>query len=197
MNKSSNYSLCFASSNANKIEEIRKMIPTKFSLLGLNDIELYEEIPETGLTFQQNAFQKADYVFEKRNINCFADDSGLCVYALNNDPGIFSARYAGQQRNSLDNINLLLSNLSDIKDRKAFFITVIALRMGNETFYFEGKLEGEITQFPIGENGFGYDSIFKPNGLNHTLAQMSTEEKNQISHRYLATKKLILFLKSR
>ena len=189
--------LVFASSNKNKISEIQSMLPETIQILSLEDIGCFEEIPETADTIKGNAILKANYVTSKYGYDCFADDTGLEVAALNGEPGVFSARYAGEQRNSDDNMNKLLDNLSDKNNRKAQFKTVIALNINGKQELFTGIAEGEITLDKIGSKGFGYDPIFQPLGYKETFAQLSLEIKNEISHRGKATQKLINFLKER
>src|SRR6478735_42664 len=181
---------CFATNNENKLAEVQKMLPDTIKLKTLAQIGCTAELPETQDTLEGNACQKAQYVFEHFEINCFADDTGLEVYSLNNAPGVHSARYAGEQRNNLDNINLLLENLKDKPDRKARFRTVISLVLDGEYFNFEGTVEGEIVDEMRGTNGFGYDAVFVPEGYTQTFAEMSAEEKNKISHRGQAIAKL-------
>lgn len=186
--------LVFASSNQNKVTEIQKMLGSKIKLLSLNDIGCDEEIEETGKTFPENALIKARYVFEKYNKNCFADDSGLEVEALNNEPGVYSARYAGEPKSDANNTQKLLKELASKTNRNACFKTVIALVIDGKEQFFEGKIKGQITLQPIGDGGFGYDPVFIPEGYNRTFAQMTLEEKNTISHRAIATKRLITYL---
>jgi XTP/dITP diphosphohydrolase len=186
--------LLFASSNQHKIEEIKSILPAGIELLSLKDIDFEGEIPETSDTIEGNALQKANYLSNKLSIPCFADDTGLIIPSLNNEPGVYSARYAGPQRNSEDNMNLVLEKLGDKNDRSAYFLTVIALNLNGENFLFEGKVDGEIITEKRGEMGFGYDPIFVPeNGLK-TFAEMNSNEKNEISHRSRAVNKLIHFL---
>ena len=187
--------LVFASSNKNKIFEIQSMLPETIQILSLEDIGCMEEIPETADTIEGNAILKANYVTSKYGYDCFADDTGLEVAALNGEPGVFSARYAGEQRNSDDNMNKLLDNLSDKNNRKAQFKTVIALNINGKQELFTGIAEGEITLEKTGTKGFGYDPIFQPIGYKETFAELSLEIKNEISHRGKATQKLINFLK--
>lgn len=189
--------LCFATNNDHKLEEARGILNSKFQVLSLRDIGCNEELPETTGTIQGNSGQKAEYVFNNYKINCFADDSGLEVRALNNAPGVDSAHYAGSQRSHKDNINLLLKNLDGIEERSARFITVITLIISGESFQFEGTLEGKILNEPHGSNGFGYDPVFVPNGQDKTLAEMTMEEKNKISHRAKALQKLVEYLVSK
>ncbi len=188
--------LVFASSNQNKVAEIQKLFGHKIKLLSLKDINCTEEIEETGKTFHENALIKARYVFEKYNYNCFGDDSGLEVEALNNEPGVYSARYAGEPKNDANNTQKLLNELDSKTNRSACFKTVIALVIDGKEQFFEGEIKGQITLQPIGNGGFGYDPVFIPNGYDRTFAQMSLEEKNVISHRAIATQKLIQYLVS-
>jgi XTP/dITP diphosphohydrolase len=190
--------ICFASNNLNKLKEIRPLLEPDFRLLSLSDIRCLEELPETQATIEGNAIQKAEYVLSKYDVACFADDSGLEVYALNNEPGVDSAHYAGSQRSSDDNINLLLKNLQQISDRRARFKTVIALAgFASSTLTFEGLVEGEILTEKRGSKGFGYDPVFQPLGHSKTFAEMDLAEKNTISHRARAIEKLITYLTSR
>ena len=188
--------LVFASSNKNKIFEIQSMLPETIQILSLEDIGCMEEIPETADTIEGNAILKADYISNKYGYDCFADDTGLEVAALNGEPGVFSARYAGEQRNSDDNMDKLLDNLSDKNNRKAQFKTVIALNINGKQDLFTGIAKGEITFEKTGTKGFGYDPIFQPIGYKETFAELSLEIKNEISHRGKATQKLINFLKT-
>ncbi len=185
---------CFATNNENKLAEVQKMLPDTIKLKTLAQIGCSVDLPETQDTLEGNAQQKAQYVFEHFEINCFADDTGLEVYALDNAPGVYSARYAGEQRNNQDNINLLLKNLQGKHDRKARFRTVISLVLDGEYFFFEGAIEGQIINEMRGANGFGYDSVFVPAGYTKTFAEMTAEEKNQISHRGMAIAKLVAYL---
>ena len=188
--------LVFASSNKNKIFEIQSMLPETIQILSLEDIGCMEEIPETADTIEGNAILKANYISNKYGYDCFADDTGLEVAALNGEPGVFSARYAGEQRNSDDNMDKLLDNLSDKNNRKAQFKTVIALNINGKQDLFTGIAKGEITFEKTGTKGFGYDPIFQPIGYKETFAELSLEIKNEISHRGKATQKLINFLKT-
>ncbi|MES2730734.1 MAG: RdgB/HAM1 family non-canonical purine NTP pyrophosphatase [Bacteroidota bacterium] len=193
--------LCFATNNAHKLHEISLLLPASFVLVSLDQIGCHEELAETQDTIEGNSRQKAEYVWEQYGVQCFADDTGLEVAALNNEPGVYSARYAGSQRNSEDNIDLLLKNLADKPDRLtlprgAQFKTVITLVLGDITHQFEGIVKGEILRGRRGKGGFGYDSVFLPEGYNHTFAEMNTEEKGRISHRGRAFEKLLAFLKS-
>lgn len=187
--------IVFATNNANKLKEIKDIVGDRFEILSLNDINCHEEIEETGATFQENALIKAQHVKLNYGYDCFADDSGLEVYALNGEPGIFSSRYAGENGNSTANMNKLLKNLEGEENRNARFRTVIALIFNGETHYFEGTVSGTIIDDKRGGNGFGYDPIFVPDGYQKTFAELEEKEKNLISHRAKATKKLIEFLK--
>jgi len=188
--------ICFASNNTNKIKELNEMLGSSFEIIGLKELEI-ADIPETGDTLAQNSMLKAEYVFNRHHIPVFADDSGLVVDELNGEPGVYSARYAGLEKNDDKNIDLLLKNLGESKDRKARFETVITLINGNgEKYQFKGTISGKIALERKGAGGFGYDPIFVPQGQSHTFAEMTSEEKNKISHRYIAVQKLILHLKS-
>jgi XTP/dITP diphosphohydrolase len=187
--------LVFATNNLNKLKEVQSLLPKYITLLSLKDIGCAEDIPETQDTIEGNAIQKAQYVKDKYGYNCFADDTGLEVTALNGEPGVFSARYAGVQRNADDNMNKLLENLKTAQDRTAQFKTVIVLTVDEELYTFTGICKGEITTSKKGEKGFGYDPIFKPNGYNQTFAEMELELKNKIGHRGKAIQQLIAFLK--
>lgn len=186
--------ILFATSNKNKAKEVQQLLPASMTLLTLSDINLNEEIPETSDSIEGNALQKAQYIANKFSINCFADDTGLEVNALNGEPGVKSARYAGEQRSDDDNIDLLLKKLASKSDKTARFKTVISLFLNNEYYEFVGIVEGRIINEKRGNNGFGYDPIFVPNGSNKTFAEMSLEEKNANSHRAKAFGKLVEFL---
>lgn len=188
--------LCFASNNAHKLDEIRPLLPAGTELLSLADIGCYEELPETQDTLAGNARQKAQYVWEHYGVSCFADDTGLEVTALNGEPGVYSARYAGPQRLAADNIAKLLQELQPHADRSAQFRTVVALvDPTGKVHEFAGVVEGFITETPSGVGGFGYDPVFQPQeGDGRTFAEMSTAEKNKISHRARAVAGLVAFL---
>lgn len=171
-------------------------MPQAINLLSLYDIHFSEEIAETAATIEGNALLKAKTIAEKFDTNCFADDSGLLVDALNGAPGVYSARYAGEQKNDRDNIAKLLSELKDKDNRKAHFKTVMALVLDGKEYVFEGRVTGTITRDLRGNNGFGYDPVFMPDGYSKTFAEMSFEEKNSISHRKIALKKLLDFLET-
>jgi len=186
--------LVFATNNQHKTQEVRNMLLNAYQVLNLNDIGCTTDIPETGDTFAENATLKSRYVADHYQMDCFADDSGLEIEALNQEPGIFSARYSGV-KDDLQNLNLVLQKMEGQTNRKARFRTVISLIKGTEVFLFEGTINGTIRERPAGEKGFGYDPIFEPDGYQVTFAEMSMEQKNEISHRALAMKKLITFLK--
>ena len=191
-------SLCFATNNNHKTEEIRALLGPFFVLNNLKDIGCNEELPETQLTIEGNAVQKARYVFDHYRVACFADDTGLEVQSLNGEPGVFSARYAGEHRNDQDNIALLLSRLANHPNRKARFKTVIAwIDENGKEETLEGIVTGTIVETGKGLKGFGYDPVFKPEGSDKTFAEMELAEKNLISHRGLAVKKLINFLREK
>lgn len=186
--------ICFATNNKHKLDEVTKVLHGKFQIFSLAGLSVKGDLPETQNTFQGNALQKARFVFDNYGIACFADDSGLMVDSLNGEPGVFSARYAGPQRNDQDNIDLLLTNLKSKTNRAAQFITVIALvGFGNDQL-FKGIIKGSITTERRGNNGFGYDPVFQPDGCLATFAEMPMEEKNSMSHRAIAVKKLADFL---
>ena len=189
--------IVFASNNKNKILEIQSMLPDSISILSLESIGCFEEIPETSDTIEGNAILKANFVTQKYGYDCFADDTGLEVESLNGEPGVYSARYAGEQRNADDNMNKLLFNLSDKANKNAHFKTVIALNLKGKHYLFTGIATGEIINEKIGLGGFGYDPIFKPKGYEKTFAQLPLEVKNEISHRGKAIQKLIEFLQKK
>lgn len=185
----------FATHNPHKLKEVQDLLGEEFELLSLNDIGLFDEIPETAETLEGNALLKAQYVQKKCRMDVFADDTGLEVAALNGAPGVYSARYAGPQKMADDNVNKLLSELQEEPNRKARFRTVIALLLDGKELFFEGIAEGEITMERCGAEGFGYDPIFRPSGYNKTFAEMSSTDKNRISHRGRAIEKLVNFLR--
>ncbi|SKB58031.1 XTP/dITP diphosphohydrolase [Parapedobacter luteus] len=187
--------LVFATNNAHKLEEVQAMVGNDIRLLTLADIGCTDDIPETGDTFEANASQKSSYLYTKYGYDCFADDSGLEVEALNNEPGVYSARYSGT-RDMEKNIDLLLSRLGNHPNRKARFRTVISLLLDGKTYFFEGAVEGEIGYKRQGSGGFGYDPLFTPDGYDKTFAEMTAAEKNAISHRAIAVAKLAEFLKA-
>jgi len=186
--------LVFATHNQHKAAEVQSLLPKNISILSLNDIGCHAEIPETQETLEENAILKANFVTEHYGYDCFADDSGLLVDALNGEPGVLSARYAGEEKNTEANINKLLQALLNHNNKKAHFKTVIALNLKNEQFLFEGKARGEIISERRGDKGFGYDPIFKPEGFEETFAELSMDIKNTISHRGKAMQQLIYFL---
>lgn len=188
--------LVFATNNQNKLKEISEIIGNKFEILNLKDINCTDEIPENQLTIEGNASQKSFYIYKKYNVNCFADDTGLEVEALNNAPGVFSARYAGENATYNDNVEKLLTELKGVENRKAKFKTVISLVIEGKEIQFEGIIKGKILTEKFGNSGFGYDPIFLPDGYQETFAEMSAEQKNEISHRGIAVKKLVEYLKS-
>ena len=187
--------LNFASSNKNNFIEVEKIIPKNIKLGNLIELNFFEEIPEKEDTIEGNATFKANYINSKFNVNVFADDTGLEVQALDGKPGVHSARYAGNECNSEKNITKLLKELKNIKNRKARFKTIIALVLNKKSYQFEGIINGEILLSKKGENGFGYDPIFKPDGYQKSFAELSIDVKNKISHRALAINKLIDFIK--
>ncbi len=188
--------LVMATSNKNKIIEISKKLDNEYNFLSLDDIVCNEEIPETSDTIEGNALQKALYVFENYGYDCFAEDTGLEIEALNSAPGVYTARYAGESKDPDANMDKVLFELKKHKNRKARFKTVIALILNGKQHFFEGIVNGTITESKEGEKGFGYDPIFKPDGFDRTYAQMSIEEKNIMSHRALAVDKLKKYLDS-
>ena len=186
--------VCFATNNKKKLEEIRSWLGTDWQVVSLEDIGCTEELPETGETLEANSAQKAHYVWEHYSIACFADDTGLEVEALGGEPGVYSARYAGDQRSNEDNMALLLQKLQDKQNRRARFRTVLTYISAAGEWQFDGEVQGEIIEAPRGDKGFGYDPIFVPEGHNRTFAQMPMEEKNSMSHRARAMAKLVQFL---
>lgn len=186
--------ICFATNNTNKIDEIRQLLPTHIELVSLQDIGCTKELREDQNTLEGNSHQKAAYVYNTYGVSCFADDTGLEVFALNGDPGVHSARYAGEGRNNEDNIDLLLKNLEHHENRQAQFRTVITVILDGKEKQFEGVVRGEVLKEKVGEEGFGYDPVFKPEKFDRTFAEMSLSEKNSISHRGRAIKKLIEYL---
>ncbi len=186
--------LVFATHNQNKFTEVKTMLPHYIELLSLTDIGCDEDIPETADTIEGNAVLKANYVRDKYNLNCFADDTGLEVKSLNNEPGVYSARYAGTSNNAQANMEKLLKNLKGKHNRNARFKTAIALHLDHVEVMFLGICEGEITETPRGDAGFGYDPIFQPNGFNKTFAEMTLTQKSEIGHRGKAMRQLIEYL---
>jgi len=187
--------LVFASNNKNKIKEVQLLLPVDIQVLSLEDIGCFEDIPETSDTIEGNAILKANYVSERFGYNCFADDSGLEVEALNGEPGVYSARYAGEPKDDHKNMDKLLANLKDKTNRKANFKTVICLNLNGSQQLFTGIINGKIIEEKIGNNGFGYDPVFVADNYSKTFAELTLEEKSAISHRGLAVKQLIDFLK--
>ena len=186
--------LVFATNNAHKLAEVRSILEPQFKIISLEDLNCTDDIPETAQTLDGNALLKATWIHTKFGMDCFADDTGLEVDALGGEPGVYSARYAGEENNSYNNMSKVLTLLGDDTNRKARFRTVIALIQDKKNHFFEGRIEGDIALIPRGESGFGYDPIFVPEGYLLSFAQLSAEEKNQISHRALALHKLMDYL---
>lgn len=186
--------ILFATSNQNKASEIQNRLPVNIQIITLNDIELHEEIPETSPTIEENAIQKSHYIKTNFKINCFADDTGLEIESLDGDPGVFSARYAGEEKDAEKNMDLVLEKMKGITNRKARFKTVISLYFDNEMHLFEGIVNGNIRSERKGNSGFGYDPIFEPENCGKTFAEMTMEEKNAMSHRARAFQKMVDFL---
>ena len=186
--------LVFATNNRHKLEEISNILGEQITVKSLKDINCSDEIPETGDTLEENALQKARYIYERYHLDCFADDTGLEVEAIHGEPGVYSARYAGENVSYDDNTNKLLLKLEGITNRKACFRTVMALIIDGKEFLFEGRVDGEIISEKRGMQGFGYDPVFVPEGFTQTFAEMSLAEKNNISHRARASMKLCEFL---
>lgn len=189
--------LIFASNNKNKIKEIKNQLPASIEILSLEDIGCMVDIPETAATIEGNALLKADYIKRHYGFNCFADDSGLEVDALNGAPGVYSARYAGKEKDDQANNEKLLRELAGERNRKAQFKTVIALHYNGVQHLFTGIVEGEIVEEKQGEGGFGYDPLFKAEGMTKSFAELSLEEKNAVSHRGKAVSQLVDFLKTK
>ena len=185
--------IVFATGNPNKLKEIKSAIKS-FKIIGLRDVKITEEIPETGDTLKKNALQKAKYVYDKTGLDCFSDDTGLEIEALNNRPGVYSAMYAGPGCNAENNIQKVLQELEESTNRKAQFKTVIALILDGQEYFFEGVVNGEVLKEQSGKGGFGYDPIFRPIGYKESFAEMTLKQKNEISHRGLAVQKLVTFL---
>lgn len=188
--------LVFATNNLNKLSEVQKMLPESIQLLSLKDINCFDDIEETATTLEGNAQIKANYITEKFGYNCFADDTGLEVDSLNGEPGVYSARYAGEPTNAENNMQKLLSELKNKSNRKAQFRTSICLNLDGKQYLFDGISKGKILTEKQGEQGFGYDPIFQPEGYTQSFAEMTSEEKNSISHRGRAIQKLVDFLNS-
>lgn len=189
--------LVFATNNKHKLDEVRAILGNRIEVLSLNDIDCHDDIPETADTLEGNALIKARYIHDKFNVDCFADDTGLEVDALGGEPGVYSARYAGEECNSEANMNKLLHNLTGKKNRNAQFRTVIALIINGEEKLFNGIVKGNISKEKMGNSGFGYDPIFIPEGFSESFAQMTGDMKNSISHRYRATEELNNYLKNK
>ena len=188
------FKLVFATQNEGKYNEVKKLMPSVIRLLSLDDLNFCGEIEETGKTLKQNAKIKSDFIYKNYNTNCFADDSGLEIDSLKGLPGVYSARFAGNNCKSQDNIEKVWRLLAGYKNTNAKLKSVFSLNINGKTFFFEGKIEGKIIYDQRGQNGFGYDSIFIPNGHKKTFAELDLIEKNKISHRSKALKKLIIFL---
>ena len=185
--------LIFSTHNPNKLAEIKSAV-NSFEVVGLKEMGIHEDIAETGITLEENALIKSKYIYQKTGFSCFADDTGLEVDALDGKPGVYSARYAGEHATAEENMQKLLSGMEGQKNRNARFRTVISLILSGEEYFFEGKVAGEILYQKTGNDGFGYDPIFRPNGYDRSFAEMTMEQKNKISHRGLAVKKLLHFL---
>jgi len=188
--------IVFATNNQHKLSEIRDILGKDFEVVSLKELGFNEEIPETGDTLADNASQKSHFIFDRYRVDCFSDDTGLEVEALNGAPGVYSARYAGEDCSYDDNVNKLLRELGDSGNRKAAFKTVISLLLDGKEYLFEGRVDGVITTDKRGSGGFGYDPVFLPDGYDQTFSEMSAELKNKISHRGRATAKLVAFLKA-
>lgn len=189
--------LIFSTNNRHKLHEVSDILKNKYQIISLEDIGIYTDIPETGTTLRENAMIKARYVYNEKGINCFADDTGLEVEALDNAPGVYSARYAGEDKNSEANMQKVLLELEGKTNRKAKFVTVIAAILDEEEYYFEGVINGRIIEVPRGNSGFGYDPIFLPDGYDKTFAELGDEIKNKISHRAKAVENFCVFLEKR
>jgi XTP/dITP diphosphohydrolase len=188
--------IVFATNNKHKLQEIKELLKNDFEIISLKELGFKGDIPETGKTLKENASQKAHFINERYGVNCFADDTGLEVEALNGAPGVYSARYAGEGCSYEDNVNKLLKALEGIENRAASFKTVISLILDGQEYFFEGEVKGMITKEKHGEGGFGYDPIFLPDGYDQTFAEMPLDLKNKISHRGRATRKLVDFLQT-
>ena len=189
--------LVFATNNAHKLEEVKAILEPEYQIVSLKELGCFDDIPETEKTLDGNALLKARYIFDKYGVDCFADDTGLEVKALNGEPGVYSARYAGEDNNAQENMKKLLKNMTGVERREACFRTVIALIESGEVRFFEGRIEGKIAEKPKGTAGFGYDPVFVPDGYQLSFAELGLEEKNKISHRALAVEKLTKYLKSK
>lgn len=188
--------IIFASNNKGKIKEVGSLVPDDIKIISLAEANITEDIPEPFHTFRENAWAKADYIYKKTGMHCFAEDSGLVVPALNGAPGVYSARYAGIPSDDEANNAKLLAAIKDIEDKHVYYQAVICLIIDDKTYYFEGKCLGSITEYPRGDGGFGYDPLFIPEGYKETFAELSLPEKNKISHRAKALGELMQFLKS-
>ena len=188
--------LVFATNNENKLKEIRQLLGSSINVMSLSELDCFDDIPETGDTLKSNALQKAKYIFDRYGKNCFADDTGLEVDALNGAPGVYSARYAGEEKSAEMNMDKILFELQGVDGRTANFRTVIALIIDGKEFLFEGEVAGNILKSRQGVEGFGYDPIFQPAGYSTSFAQMDIDEKNRISHRGRAVEKLVKYLKN-
>lgn len=188
--------LVFATNNAHKLAEVRAILEPDFKIVSLAELDCFDDIPETANTLEGNALIKAQYVFDKFGLECFADDTGLEIEALNGEPGVYSARYAGHENDAQKNMCKVISKLENKVNRSACFRTVIALKTENNTVYFQGRINGNIATKPLGDSGFGYDPIFVPEGFELSFAQLTTEVKNSISHRALALVELTNYLNS-
>lgn len=186
--------IVFATNNLNKLSEIRDLVSSHIQILSLNDISCIEDLPETRNTLEGNASQKANYIYNNYGLNCFSDDTGLEIDAIDGNPGVYSARYAGIPSNSINNIKKVLTELDGLSNRSARFRTIISLIFENEEFLFEGVCKGLISKEPIGDKGFGYDPIFIPDGYDSTFAEMNMIDKSKISHRGKAVRSLLEFL---
>lgn len=187
--------LVFSTNNEHKLEEVRAKLSKYYQIISLKDLGDNTDVSETGNTLEENAMIKANYLWDTYHLNCFADDTGLEVEALDNAPGVYSARYAGEQKSSEDNVVKLLKELEGKENRRARFRTVIALIMDGKRYLFQGTVEGIITTSPKGTSGFGYDPVFQPDGYDKTFAELTLEDKNSISHRAKAVEQLVLFLR--
>ena len=188
--------LIFVTNNKNKLAEIKRILGNDFKILSLKDIGFEGDIAETSDTIAGNSLQKTKFIYDKYGKNCFGDDTGLVVEALNGEPGVYSARYAGENATYEDNVNKLLKEMKNIENRKAYFITVITLFLDGKMYQFEGRVDGIITTNKRGSENFGYDPVFLPDGFSQTYAEMSIDEKNKISHRSIAVQKMVDFLKN-
>jgi XTP/dITP diphosphohydrolase len=186
--------ILFASNNAHKVDEVRAKLAPRYTVRSLREVVGEVDIPETGTTLEENAAIKARYLYERTGMDCFADDTGLEITALNGEPGVYSARYAGEGCSFDDNMDKVLRNLTGQSDRSARFRTVICLIYQGKEYFFEGEVKGELLTERVGQKGFGYDPIFRPDGYDRSFAQMTMDEKNAISHRGLAVEKLAGFL---